>query len=183
LEIFGFCYGNTYLQKWFIPYLQPMYVYFCVDNQPKITLKNKALSPLFVKVWRMVLLLNASTGFQRKVMTNFQTFLWTLPLMLMEMILLALVSILDPPRRYEELGVGEGIGTQVTSCQHNSSVFFIVQTIFHGMNRTKRKRLLFDVLHLVLFFIENHLQLIHDYVYSFLFIYFTFSFVFEYQDH
>jgi hypothetical protein len=92
-----------------------------------------ALSPLFVKVWRMAKLLNASETFRRTIVTNFQAFLLSIPLILAEVILLSIVSLVDPPRQYDELGVGEGIGYQVIQCKQNSIIFFYVQVIFHGM--------------------------------------------------
>jgi hypothetical protein len=93
----------------------------------------KALSPLFVKVWRMCQLLDASIVFKRKNITNFQSFLYTLPLFFVEMLILLVFSLIDPPRPTEELGVGNvGVGEQVISCQHRTDSFFITQTIFAG---------------------------------------------------
>jgi hypothetical protein len=105
-----------------------------------------ALSPLFVKVWRMAKLLSSITthmntigSLQRRQqqlhrvqVTNFQAFLYTLPLIVIELIILSLFSIVDPPRQKELLGVGDGIGVQQLTCTHETSSFFITQMVFNG---------------------------------------------------
>lgn len=78
----------------------------------------------------MYTLLNASAGFQRKVISNWKAFLYTFPLIIAELILLMIFTIVDPPLQTEELGFGEGLGYQVVSCEHNSHAFLIVQMIF-----------------------------------------------------
>jgi hypothetical protein len=69
---------------------------------------------------------------RRVQVTNFQAFLYTLPLVVIELFILSLFSILDPPRQKELLGVGDGIGVQQITCTHETSVFFITQMIFDG---------------------------------------------------
>jgi hypothetical protein len=64
--------------------------------------------------------------------TNFQAFLYTLPLVLIELFILLLFSIVDPPRQKELLGVGDGIGVQQLTCTHETSSFFITQMVFNG---------------------------------------------------
>jgi hypothetical protein len=91
-----------------------------------------ALSPLFVKVWRMATLLNASIGFKRKVISNAQAFLYTFPFIMIEFILLLIVSRVDPPRQTEKLGVGDGLGSQVVTCQQKTNMFFIIQSLYNG---------------------------------------------------
>jgi hypothetical protein len=77
--------------------------------------------------------MNASAGFKRKNITNFQSFLYTLPLFFVEMLILLIFSLVDPPRPTEELGVGDvGVGEQVITCQHRTNAFFITQVIFAG---------------------------------------------------
>jgi hypothetical protein len=77
-------------------------------------------------------LLNASGSFRRTSVTNKKAFLLCLPIVVVELILLAIVSIVDPPHQSEELGVGEGIGYQVVQCKQTSRAFFYVQILFHG---------------------------------------------------
>jgi hypothetical protein len=81
----------------------------------------------------MAKLVNASIGFRRTIVTNFQAWLYTLPVALLEVILLSITSIVDPPHQYETInGDGNGIGEQVLICTQNSRAFFYVQVIFHG---------------------------------------------------
>jgi hypothetical protein len=91
-----------------------------------------ALAPLFVKVWRMHKLLTAGTGFHRTSLPHSQAFLYTIPIMASELILLSIFSIVDPPLAVEELGVGEGIGVQQITCQHQSVAYFATQATFDG---------------------------------------------------
>ena len=80
----------------------------------------------------MAKLLSAPTGFQRGQINNLQAFLLTLPLVAIEILLLTIFSIVDPPQQTELLGVGDGIGLQQVTCSQNSNAFFITQTIFDG---------------------------------------------------
>jgi hypothetical protein len=111
----------------------------------------KALSPLFVKVWRMAKLLSSITmnvnvnsdenqrrnrrrspTLRRVQVSNSQACVYTLPLIVIESLILLLFSLVDPPHPKEILGVGDGIGVQQITCTHNTSSFFITQMIFHG---------------------------------------------------
>ena len=94
-----------------------------------------ALSPLFVKVWRMYQLLEASATYKRIRITNLQAFFYTLPLVLAETLILVIFTIADPPRPVEELGVGNnygGIGVQQIVCAQNSNAFLYTQLVFDG---------------------------------------------------
>jgi hypothetical protein len=76
-----------------------------------------ALSPLFVKVWRMYTLVTASRGFVRVNVTHFQAFLYSLPICIVEFVILTIFSFVDPPRVAEVLGVGGGFGMQRITCE------------------------------------------------------------------
>jgi hypothetical protein len=99
-------------------------LYFCV----------LALSPLFIKVWRMAKLLS-SDQIERSKLSNVQAFVYTLPLIAIEMLLLMIFSFVDPPRQTEQLGVGDGIGVQQVTCQHETEAFYITQVVFDGKYR------------------------------------------------
>jgi hypothetical protein len=58
--------------------------------------------------------------------------LYTIPLILLEVIILTIFSFVDPPREWEELGVGVGIGVQQITCQHQTNAFFITQITYCG---------------------------------------------------
>lgn len=92
-----------------------------------------ALSPLFVKVWRMSQLLTAPRGFQRSNVKYIQTLLYTLPLIGIEILILLIFTIIDPPIQTETLGFGTGLGVQQVTCETKTNAFFIVQLIFDGM--------------------------------------------------
>lgn len=105
-----------------------------------------ALSPLFVKVWRMHSILKASAGFRRVKISHYQALLYTLPLCIMEIIILVIFTIVDPPIPRETLGVGNddgSIGVQQIICEHNSIAFFITQLTFDGMYKENLFCLLF----------------------------------------
>jgi hypothetical protein len=89
----------------------------------------------------MAKLLNASAGFKRTNVTNYQAFLYTLPLISIEIILLTVFALVDPPRQTEELGVGIGIGVQQVTCQHRTNAFFVTQITYSGTFLAKPKTL------------------------------------------
>ena len=80
----------------------------------------------------MAKLLSAPTGFRRSQVNNLQAFLYTLPLIAIDVFILTIFSIFDPPRQNESLGIGDGIGVQQITCSQNTNVFFITQVIFDG---------------------------------------------------
>jgi 7 transmembrane sweet-taste receptor of 3 GCPR len=96
-------------------------------------MKLKALSPLFAKVWRMHKLLTTPNPKDRAQLNNFQAFLYTLPAIAIELLILTVFSLADPPRQTELLGVGEGIGEQQISCTHQSNAFMITQIVYDGI--------------------------------------------------
>jgi hypothetical protein len=80
----------------------------------------------------MATILNASRGFKRSMISNFTAFLYTLPLVFVQLVMLLIFSLVDPPRQTEELGVGVGIGVQQITCEHQTNAFFITQVVFDG---------------------------------------------------
>jgi hypothetical protein len=119
-----------------------------VDSFFDLLSYKKALSPLFVKVWRMHRLL--TVGVQRTSLNHFQAFLLTIPLMFMEIIILTTFSLIDPPQQVERLGVGSSTNYdsndnnshssidhsnvyQQVTCEQQTNAFFITQFAFSGM--------------------------------------------------
>jgi hypothetical protein len=80
----------------------------------------------------MSMLLNASKRFRRVQLTNYQAFLFTLPLIVVEIVILVIFSLIDPPRQTEMLGIGDGIGVQSVSCGTKSNAYFYTQLAFDG---------------------------------------------------
>jgi 7 transmembrane sweet-taste receptor of 3 GCPR len=92
-----------------------------------------ALSPLFTKVWRMHKLLTTPNPRSRAQLNNFQAVLYTLPAIVVELLILTIFSFADPPRQTELLGVGDGIGEQQISCAHRTKAFLITQCLYDGI--------------------------------------------------
>ena len=83
----------------------------------------------------MAKLLNASAGFTRTKITNVQALMYTLPMIIVEIILLTIISIIDPPLPADEIGVNselDGIGTQVIVCSSRSYAFAYTQVAYSG---------------------------------------------------
>jgi hypothetical protein len=102
-----------------------------------------ALSPLFVKTWRMRTLIKASAEFRRVKISQSKAFLYTLPIVMCEIIILILFTLIDPPRPQELLGVGTrngSIGVQQVTCEHHSNAFFITQFSFAGKRKTEDRK-------------------------------------------
>ena len=83
----------------------------------------------------MAKLLTAPSGFQRSQLNNVQAFLYTLPLIIIEIIILTTFSIVDPPRQTESLGVGYGIGVQEVTCTQQTKAFYVTQVVYDGTCR------------------------------------------------
>lgn len=80
----------------------------------------------------MYRLVTASIGFNRVQMSHTKTFLATIPLALVEIVLLTVFSIVDPPRSTESFDISEGSAVQHITCDQNSNAFFAAQLAFHG---------------------------------------------------
>mmetsp|Transcript_13953 Transcript_13953/g.40821 ORF Transcript_13953/g.40821 Transcript_13953/m.40821 type:complete len:248 (-) Transcript_13953:642-1385(-) len=80
-----------------------------------------ALSPLFVKIWRIKQIIGQSVTFRRKAISNSQATLYCLPLLVVQAVICTIISILDPPRQGEVNKVSEGVITQHIVCQTNTN--------------------------------------------------------------
>ncbi|CAB9515646.1 expressed unknown protein (Partial), partial [Seminavis robusta] len=98
-----------------------------------------ALSPLYVKVWRMFKLLKASAGFKRVNVTNFLALLYTLPIICIETVILFVFSFVDPPLAVELVGVGNGLGGQSITCTRTTDAFFWTQVAYHGTKTNQQQ--------------------------------------------
>lgn len=93
-----------------------------------------ALAPLLIKVWRMYKIFLASASFRRVNLTHFQAFLYTLPFIAVELIILTIFSFVGRPRPVEDLSTGQ----QVITCEHESPAFFATQLVYDGTYRLKK---------------------------------------------
>lgn len=62
-----------------------------------------------------------------------QCMLFSLPLIMIQLLILTVVSVFDPPRQTEQLGIGTGIGVQQIVCEHHSNVYQSIQIAWNGM--------------------------------------------------
>jgi len=91
-----------------------------------------ALSPLLVKVWRVYKLTESARSARRLAITHQKTMLYTLPAILLQVLILALFSFLDPSLKETNVIIAGSISSQQSSCQHESKAFGIIQIIFEG---------------------------------------------------
>lgn len=87
----------------------------------------------------MYRLFRAAAGFKRKSLTHFQAWLMTMPIAAVQLLILMIVSFVDPPRQTEYLEVEGGFASQHLICEHDTNVFLAVQLTFDGkFNVTSR---------------------------------------------
>jgi 7 transmembrane sweet-taste receptor of 3 GCPR len=90
-----------------------------------------ALSPLFVKVWRMWLMVGASN--RRPTIVNHKTAaLLSMPIVAVQCLILIIFSFVDPPRQEEVINIEGGIVTQHIVCSQESIAFTVVTTIYEA---------------------------------------------------
>ena len=90
-----------------------------------------ALAPLFVKIWRIKQLVGSQVV-RRAAITNVQAALYTLPIMMVQAIILLIFSFVDPPVPTEYIDNEDGFVTQRVVCDTNTNAFLIVQLVFDG---------------------------------------------------
>lgn len=73
-------------------------------------------------------LVKASSAFRRINVTHMQAFMYTLPFIIIELIILTIFSFIDRPKPIEDLSTGE----QIITCQHESIAFFVTQLLYDG---------------------------------------------------
>lgn len=89
-----------------------------------------ALAPLFVKLWRMYRLTQAS--FRRTTITNTQAALYTLPPIVAQVIILLVFTFVDPPKPTEIIEADEAGFTRHIVCESETDAFFIVQIVLEA---------------------------------------------------
>lgn len=84
----------------------------------------------------MYRLQKASAGFKRVNMSHLKALLVTLPIILVEVIILTIFSFIDPSQITETLGVGNNsFEYQQVLCEQSSNAFFIVQNSYNGKSQ------------------------------------------------
>ena len=89
-----------------------------------------ALSPLFVKVWRMWRM--AGTPNRPSGVDNSTAALLSLPIVAFQTLILLIFTFVDPPQPKEIIDFEEGIILQSIVCSQNSNAFVIVVTIYEA---------------------------------------------------
>ena len=90
-----------------------------------------ALSPLFVKVWRMWRMVGTSNR-RPTVVNNATATLLSMPIIAIQAFVLFVVTLADPPRQAEMIESEDGIVTQRVVCEQDSSAFEILEVIFEA---------------------------------------------------
>lgn len=89
------------------------------------------MSFLLVKTWRMWRLVGTS-NVQRKTISNIQTVLYALPMIGLQVLILTILSLTDPPLQTEETKVSDGTLTQHIVCSHNTVALPVVEIIYEA---------------------------------------------------
>ena len=89
-----------------------------------------ALSPLFVKVWRMWRMVGTPNS--SSVVDNFTAALLSLPIVAIQTMILIIFTFVDPPHPEEIIDFDEGVILQSIVCSQNSNAFAIVATIYEA---------------------------------------------------
>jgi hypothetical protein len=90
-----------------------------------------ALAPLFIKVWRIKQLVGMA-HMRRNTISNYQAALYTLPMIMTEVIILTLFTFVDPLKQTEMIENSDGVVLQRIVCDSETSAFFIVQVVYEA---------------------------------------------------
>ena len=90
------------------------------------------LAPLLVKVWRMLVMVGGAMKMQRHKISHTKAVAYTLPLILVQIVILTVFSFADPPKQDESIEIVGGSTSQCITCKHKTDAFFIMQSVFEG---------------------------------------------------
>ena len=92
------------------------------------------LAPLFVKVWRMYKLVGEETtrSLRRITITHKRAALYTLLIIVPQVIILTFFSIVDPSKQTEVIKMIDNVNLQHTLCAQDTPAFIIVEFIYEG---------------------------------------------------
>ena len=89
-----------------------------------------ALSPLFVKVYRLWKLVGHATALRRPKITNLQAALYTVPIPAIQGSILLIFSFVDPSLQSESTDLVGGNLVPNVTCEHEGNAFMITQLVF-----------------------------------------------------
>ena len=90
------------------------------------------ISPLLVKVWRIYKLVGSADRAVRLSITNRKAFLYTMPAILLQVLILTMFSIFDPSKEYTYVEVGTSSIFQHSICKHDTVAFSVTQLVLEG---------------------------------------------------
>ena len=91
-----------------------------------------ALSPLFVKVWRMYTLVG-SMNIRRNTITNVTAALYTLPMIAVQTIILLIFTFVDPPRPMDDIDQEGGSVTYGVVCNSDTNAYAYTLSIYEAL--------------------------------------------------
>ena len=92
-----------------------------------------ALSPLFVKIWRMWRLVGGEFRQRKRVVTDRTAVMLSLPIIVIQMVILLVFSLTDPSKAVEIIEQADGIVTQHVLCKQESRAFSLVVAVYEGL--------------------------------------------------
>lgn len=91
-----------------------------------------ALAPLLIKVWRIYKLVGSADRVVRLSITNQKALLYTMPPIVLQIIILAIFSIFDPAKSHTYVDIQGSSSFQHTVCKHKTTAFTITEVLFEG---------------------------------------------------
>jgi len=88
------------------------------------------ISPLFVKVWRMKVLVGDQVTFHKRSITNSEAALYTLPLMVIQIGILVCFTFVDPSAPFEYTKFEDGLYNHHRICSSSSNAMMITAIVF-----------------------------------------------------
>ena len=91
-----------------------------------------ALSPLYVKIWRIKKLVGFKSVARRRSISNIRTALYTLVVVVIQIIILLVFTFVDPPVATDFIDVIDEVVTERITCATDTNAFFITEAIYEG---------------------------------------------------
>jgi len=88
-----------------------------------------ALSPLFVKVWRIWKLVGQKKMVRRSI-SNQMTIVYSMPMILFQVLILIIFTFVDPPSKTEHIEIKDGAVVQSFVCETNTPSFLITEAVY-----------------------------------------------------
>mmetsp|Transcript_19587 Transcript_19587/g.43617 ORF Transcript_19587/g.43617 Transcript_19587/m.43617 type:complete len:347 (+) Transcript_19587:3-1043(+) len=89
------------------------------------------LSPLLVKTYRMMKLIGGKVPRRVKI-SHFKAALYTLPIIVVQVVILTIFSVVDPRKQVESIDMNGADVSHRVICAHDTNAFFVTELIFEG---------------------------------------------------